>query len=289
MPVDPVDDLAVHLDQPPVGVVGESRVAGRPPERLGGRRVQAEVEDRVHHPGHRDRRARADRDEQRVRGVAEALARLLLEPGDVLVDLRRKPVGKPAAQAHVLDAGLGRHDEPGRDGNPERGHLREARALAPEQARGRGRPRPRSCRRRRCPPRADSESEAPAAGSPVPTVGTLAASADGTFGSPARSNDRNQGRTDEEAYDVGIALLAILVAVAVARRRLRRLGGGGDADGPVGGAGERRGRVRRGAHRQAGATMAGGRKADSAAEAEAGGGRAAPIDLAASFPAPSSG
>ena len=34
-----------------------------------------EVEDRVHHPRHRDRRAGADRDEQRIVRVAEALAR----------------------------------------------------------------------------------------------------------------------------------------------------------------------------------------------------------------------
>jgi hypothetical protein len=28
VPVDAVDDLAVHLDQPPVRVVGEARIAG---------------------------------------------------------------------------------------------------------------------------------------------------------------------------------------------------------------------------------------------------------------------
>ena len=35
-------------------------------------RREAEVEDRVHHPGHRHRRARTNADEQRIRGVAEA-------------------------------------------------------------------------------------------------------------------------------------------------------------------------------------------------------------------------
>ena len=56
--VDRVDHLGEHLDQPPVGVVGEARVAGARREALGRLVVQAEVEDRVHHPGHRDGRAR---------------------------------------------------------------------------------------------------------------------------------------------------------------------------------------------------------------------------------------
>ncbi len=33
VPVDLLDDLAVHLHEPPVGVVGEAGVPGRPPER----------------------------------------------------------------------------------------------------------------------------------------------------------------------------------------------------------------------------------------------------------------
>ena len=64
--VDAVDDLAEHLDQAAVRVEGEARVPGRGGEPLGRGVVQAEVEDRVHHPGHRDRGARADGDEQRV-------------------------------------------------------------------------------------------------------------------------------------------------------------------------------------------------------------------------------
>ena len=87
MAVDPLDDLAEHLDQAPVGVVGEARVVGARREPVGRLVVQAEVEDRVHHPRHRDGRARAHGDEQRVVGRAEALAGPLLEPAHVLVDL----------------------------------------------------------------------------------------------------------------------------------------------------------------------------------------------------------
>ena len=94
---DPVDDLAVHLDQPAVRVVGEAWVAGALGESADGLVVQAEVEDRVHHPGHRDRRSGANRDEERVLRIAELLAGLLLEPGEVLVDLVAEPVGQLAA------------------------------------------------------------------------------------------------------------------------------------------------------------------------------------------------
>jgi hypothetical protein len=52
--VDAVDDLAEHLQQPPVGVEREPAVAGARRETLDRLVVQAEVEDRVHHPGHRD-------------------------------------------------------------------------------------------------------------------------------------------------------------------------------------------------------------------------------------------
>ena len=95
MAVDAVDDLAVHLDQAPVRVEGEALVPGRAGEALGRRVAEAEVEDRVHHPGHRDRGARADGDEQRVALVAEALARVLLERAHVLGDLVRR--GRPEA------------------------------------------------------------------------------------------------------------------------------------------------------------------------------------------------
>ena len=64
---------AVHLDQAAVRVVGEARVAGALGEPADGVVVQAEVEDRVHHPGHRDRGAGADGDEQRVSGSPNRL------------------------------------------------------------------------------------------------------------------------------------------------------------------------------------------------------------------------
>jgi hypothetical protein len=133
LPVDSVDDLSEHLDQAPVRIVREARVAralGETPDCVV---VQTEVEDRVHHPRHRDGGAGAHRDEERVVRIAEALPGLLLERGQVLVDLALEPVWKRASGRHVGAAGVGRDREPGRHGHAELRHLGEADALAAEQ------------------------------------------------------------------------------------------------------------------------------------------------------------
>ena len=131
--VDPVDRLAVHLDQAPVGVVGEAAVAGALCQTLDRLAVEPDVQDRVHHPRHRDRRARAHRDEQRVVPVAEPLARALLERLDVLLDLVDEPFGQLPARAHVVAARLGRDRETRGHGDAELGHLRQPDPLAAQK------------------------------------------------------------------------------------------------------------------------------------------------------------
>ena len=131
--VDAVDDLAVHLDQPAVGVPREAGVPGRRSEAFDRRVVQAEVEDRVHHPGHRHRRPGADRDEERIRRIAETPPCALLERRDVLRDLLVEPLWNLPARGHVGAACIGGHGEAGGHGDPETGHLGEADALSPEK------------------------------------------------------------------------------------------------------------------------------------------------------------
>ena len=85
--IDAHHHVAEHVDQAAVGVVGEPLVARRLGQALDRLVVQAQVQDRVHHAGHRRRGAGAHRNQQRVLVVAELLAELLFEHGDVLVDL----------------------------------------------------------------------------------------------------------------------------------------------------------------------------------------------------------
>ncbi len=133
MAVDLVDHLAVHLDEPPVRVERKPRVPGGRRQALDGDVVQAEVEDRVHHPRHRDRRAGANGDEQRVAIVAEALAGPRLECRDALVDLLVEPGRNVSAGCEVGTARLGGDREPVRNGHAECGHLGEADPLPPEE------------------------------------------------------------------------------------------------------------------------------------------------------------
>ena len=70
---------AEHVQQPAVGVVREARVVAARRQALDRLVVQTDVEDGLHHPGHRGGRARAHRHQQRVAGRAEAAAHRLLE------------------------------------------------------------------------------------------------------------------------------------------------------------------------------------------------------------------
>ena len=79
MRIDPIDDLAVHLDQTPVGIVGEAVVPCCSRQTLHGLVVETEVQDRVHHPGHRYRGTGAHGHEQRIPSGTKALAGLLLK------------------------------------------------------------------------------------------------------------------------------------------------------------------------------------------------------------------
>ena len=126
-------DVAVHLDEPPVAVVGEARI--RRLARQAGDRlvVQAEVQDGVHHAGHRGARARADGHEERLLRVAKTPADRFLDARErspcLLLQARRIA----AAAGVVIGADLGRDREAGRHRQPEARHLGEVRALAAEE------------------------------------------------------------------------------------------------------------------------------------------------------------
>ena len=84
------DDRREHRLQAVAARRRERRVAGDRGQALGRGGGQAEVEDRVHHPGHRHRRAGADADQQRVGRVAEPAARRRLDLGHPLAGARRR-------------------------------------------------------------------------------------------------------------------------------------------------------------------------------------------------------
>ena len=127
-PIDTLHNAAVHLDESAVRVVGEALVVGLSGQAFDALVVQAEVEDGVHHAGHRELGPRAHRNEKRIGRIAEALAHLLFDLGhlrrDLIIETDRPSTG------HVGATSVGRNREAGRDGQPQNArHLREVGAL----------------------------------------------------------------------------------------------------------------------------------------------------------------
>ena len=131
--LDAEHDVAVHRDEAAVGVVGEAVIAGLARQALRDRIVEAEVEHRVHHAGHRDAGAGAHGDEQRAAWVAKAAFEELLDEVDTLAHLVLQAFGILATELVEGCADLRRDREAGRHGYAEVGHLGQPRALASQQ------------------------------------------------------------------------------------------------------------------------------------------------------------
>jgi len=127
------DGLAEHLQQPPVGVPGEPLRPGLLGQPVHALVVQADVQHRVHHARHRERRPRADADQQWVARVAEPAPHLLLQRAQVPGDLVEHPVGELPARGPVGVACLAGDGEPVGHGQPHVGHLGEVGPLPAEQ------------------------------------------------------------------------------------------------------------------------------------------------------------
>src|ERR1700681_4031658 len=114
--VDPEHNLAEQLDEPALGVERETAVLGERPETLERLRIETKVQDRVHHPRHRELRAAAHADQEWVAGVAEALAGGLLDHAQRFLDVVPEALGVLPATGVEGVAGLGGDREPGWDG-----------------------------------------------------------------------------------------------------------------------------------------------------------------------------
>ena len=126
------DDVGEHHEEAAVAVPREARVARLGREALDRRVVEAEIEDRVHHAGHRYLRARSNGDEQRVLRVAELLAGGLLQLSEELLLILVDALGRLLAVFVVVHADERGDGEARGDRDPRLAHLGEARALAAE-------------------------------------------------------------------------------------------------------------------------------------------------------------
>ena len=126
------DDPPVHLVEPPQAVGGERLIPGQVGQPLRRGVVEPQVEDRVHHPRHRDGRPRAHAHQQGVAGVSQAPPGQLGEAVDVSLDLRVEICRPAGGQIGLADRGGDR--EGGRDGKADLGgHDHQVRRLATHQ------------------------------------------------------------------------------------------------------------------------------------------------------------
>ena len=126
------DGLAEHLQQPPVGVPGEPFVAALLGQPLDAGVVESDVQDGLHHAGHRELGAGPDADQQRVVPIAQPAAEPVFQVPQRHGDLDPQ-VGRFGALLEVFPAGVGGDGEPGRHRQTQPGHLGQVRALAAEQ------------------------------------------------------------------------------------------------------------------------------------------------------------
>ena len=124
------DDVRVHLDEAAVAVVSEAGIAGLLGQALNSLIVQAQVEDGVHHAGHRLTSTGTDRDEQGVVDVTKLLAGLLFQDAHVLEDVSLDLFVDLTAVSVVLGAGFGGDGEALGNRHAGMGHFGQAGTLA---------------------------------------------------------------------------------------------------------------------------------------------------------------
>ena len=123
--------VAEHLDEPSIGISGKPRIAAAPGQRFHALVVQPEVENRVHHPGHGELRARTHAHQQRVFARAQLLPLQGLQLRQRLVHLAIN-FFRHAAASHVLPTSLGLNRKSRRHGQSGIRHLGQSGAFAAE-------------------------------------------------------------------------------------------------------------------------------------------------------------
>ena len=127
------DDLAKQRCEAAVSIERETQIAGLCRQTLDSLFVQTEVQHRIHHSRHRERRAGTNRNEQRILGIAKLLADLLFNLLQAFLDLFPHAFGKVLVVFEERVAGFGGDDQSRRHGQSGARHFAQAGAFAAEQ------------------------------------------------------------------------------------------------------------------------------------------------------------
>ncbi len=127
------DDVGEHLDKAAIAVICKALVSGHLRNALDNNVVDSEVEDGVHHSGHRGSRAGTDRNKKRVGGVAKLFLGDLFHFFEIVKNLFLDIVGNLFAVAVIPCACLCRNGKSLRDRHSEIGHFGEVGSFTSEQ------------------------------------------------------------------------------------------------------------------------------------------------------------
>ena len=126
-------DVAEHLDEAAVAVIGKPFIAGLSGKAYDAVIVESQIQDGVHHAGHGNRCPGADGDQQRVFGIPEGLAHNGLEFLQFFENLCPDLFIDHFAVFVILEAGVGGNGETERNRQTDLGHFSQVRALSSKE------------------------------------------------------------------------------------------------------------------------------------------------------------
>ena len=126
-------DIGEHHNKAAVRIVDKAGVVGLFDQGVNRGRVEAQVQNGIHHAGHGELRARTHGYEQGLFAAAELAAHLLFHIPDGVLDGWHQVGGDLLAVGIVGVAGIGGNGKAGGNGQADVGHFGEVGALATQQ------------------------------------------------------------------------------------------------------------------------------------------------------------
>ena len=113
--LDAEHDIGIHVDEAAIAVIGETAVLGALGQSFDGRIIEAEIEDGIHHAGHRGSGTGAHRNEQWILGVTEARADDAADFRQCRIDIGAEALRIGTAILVIAGADVGGDGEAGRN------------------------------------------------------------------------------------------------------------------------------------------------------------------------------
>ena len=129
--------LRINLHKPAIGVPSRPPVAHHRPQPLHDFVIDAQIQDRIHHPRHRYPGAGTHRHQQRIFRRTKTMPDRPLQLAHPLPDHLPQPFRQPIPPGQIIAANLRRNHEPRRHRQPQPRHFAKIAALAAQQRRHR--------------------------------------------------------------------------------------------------------------------------------------------------------